>query len=298
VKVSPPPQEHEVIGQMSIGEVARQSRLSPRALRIYDQLGLLAPAHVEAGSGYRYYVAGQLERARLIAALRQLEVPLADIGGIVLMEPAEAARRIEALWSRAEDEHAARRQLARLVVDRLNGRRSVVSEVFTREIPERSVLCVKRSVEGPEGAWAFGKEFIGILKERPLPRMEGRAGAMFSIYWGEVSDDSDGPVEWCKPVPDDQAEALASAYPELSLRREPAHREAYVKLGARGEPREPSAVELELASDSLRAWAEQQGLRPRDLVPLDDLGVRMTYLIEDSVDGEREPYCDFAVPFA
>ena len=25
---------------------------------------------------------------------------------------------------------------------------------------------------------------------------------MFTIYWGEVSTDSDGPVEMCKPVPE------------------------------------------------------------------------------------------------
>ena len=101
-------------------------------------------------------------------------------------------------------------------------------EVATREIPERSVLCLKRNVD-EKGAWALGKEFIAILRERPLPKMEGREGAMFSIYWGEVSADSDGPVEWCKPVPESDAQALASHYPELTLRTEPAHREAYVR---------------------------------------------------------------------
>ena len=39
--------------------------------------------------------------------------------------------------------------------------------------------------------------------------MPGREGTGFCIYWGEVNDDSDGPIEWCRPVPDDQAEALA-----------------------------------------------------------------------------------------
>ena len=89
-------------------------------------------------------------------------------------------------------------------------------EVATREIPERSVLCLKRNVD-EQGAWALGKEFIAILRERPLPKMEGREGAMFSIYWGEVSADSDGPVEWCKPIPGSDAKTLASHYPELTL---------------------------------------------------------------------------------
>jgi hypothetical protein len=76
----------------------------------------------------------------------------------------------------------------------------------------------------------LGKEFIAVLRERPLPKMEGREGAMFTIYWGKVSADSDGPVEMCKPVPESDAKALASHYPELNLRIEPAHREAYVAL--------------------------------------------------------------------
>ena len=59
---------------MSIGEFARHSRLSPKALRLYDELGLIEPARVDDDSGYRYYSASQLDRARLIAALRQLQI--------------------------------------------------------------------------------------------------------------------------------------------------------------------------------------------------------------------------------
>ena len=61
---------------MSIGEFAVRSRLSQKALRLYDELGLLAPAQVDPDSGYRYYDPGQLEEARLVAALRQIGVPL------------------------------------------------------------------------------------------------------------------------------------------------------------------------------------------------------------------------------
>ena len=76
---------------MSIGEFARRSRLSPKALRLYDELGLLEPARVDDDSGYRYYSASQLDRAQLIAALRQLQIPLAEIKSIVDLEPDAAA---------------------------------------------------------------------------------------------------------------------------------------------------------------------------------------------------------------
>jgi hypothetical protein len=43
---------------MSIGEFARRSGLSANALRLYDELGLLPPARVDASSGYRFYAPG------------------------------------------------------------------------------------------------------------------------------------------------------------------------------------------------------------------------------------------------
>ncbi len=64
---------------MGISDFARLSRLSPRALRLYDELGLLPPASVDPDSGYRWYSAGQLAPARLIAALRGIGMPLAQI---------------------------------------------------------------------------------------------------------------------------------------------------------------------------------------------------------------------------
>jgi DNA-binding transcriptional MerR regulator len=64
---------------LTIGEFARASRLSPKALRLYDELGLLRPARVDPASGYRFYAPAQLERARLVAWLRRLGMPLARI---------------------------------------------------------------------------------------------------------------------------------------------------------------------------------------------------------------------------
>jgi ABC-2 type transport system permease protein len=38
-------------------------------------------------------------------------------------------------------------------------------------------------------------------------------------------------MEWCRPVPADEADALSARCPELTLRAEPAHQEAFVKIG-------------------------------------------------------------------
>lgn len=282
------------MGEISIGEFARRSRLSPKALRLYDELGVLVPSRVDQGSGYRYYDTAQLDEARLVVMLRQLQLPLAAIKELLACDPADAAARIAAHWRDAEAAHDARRDLADYLVNRLSGTRSVMYEVATREMPERSLLCLKRNVD-EQGVWALGKEFIAILRERPLPRMEGREGAWFLIYWGEVSADSDGPVECCKPVPEAEAYALAEHYPELTLRTEPAHREAFVSFGPyAGE----KTVQWQLASEALRTWAENS-IDPNGLqLKPEDLGLRITYLASQPVTEKSVPDCDFAVPFA
>jgi len=285
------------VKEITIGEFARQSRLSLKALRLYDKRGVLVPSRVDHASGYRYYDTAQLDQARLVVMLRELQLPLKAVKELLACDPADAAKRIAEHWRDAEAAHDARRELADYLVSRLSGKRPVMYEVATREMPERSLLCLKRNVD-EQGQWAFGKEFIAILRERPLPKIEGRAGAAFSIQWGWVSDDSDGPVEWCKPVPQAEAHALAEHYPELTLRTEPAHREAFVALPDWAGP--DSAVHWQLAIESLQAWAQEQEQEHEEerlaLTP-QDLGLRITYLATGPVT-DPVPDCDVAVPFA
>jgi DNA-binding transcriptional MerR regulator len=275
------------VEQMSIGEFARRSRLSPKALRLYDELGLLVSARVDASSGYRFYAVAQLEQARFVAAPRQLQMPLADIQAMLALEPEDGATRIAEYWAAAETEHADQRQLVEYLLNRIHGKRSVMYEVETREIPSRTLLCLKRNVDGQAGAWALGQEFVAILRERPLPRMEGRQGAAFSIYWGEANDDSDGPIEWYRPIPDEHAEVLVQPYPELTLRNEPAHKEAFVDIGPGGQT---SQAQWQLVTESLRSWAEEHDAEPSDL------GVRVTFLASEPDTESSAPDCDSAVP--
>ena len=271
---------------MGIGEFARLAGLSPKALRLYDELDLLVPVRVGPENGYRWYSAEQLGPARLAGALRQLGMPLAQVRDVVAARPPAAAALIRAWWTATECDHAARRQLAAYLVDQLNGKSPVMYEVNVREIPARHLLCLHRTAVDQDAVVALGKQFIAMLRDHQLPRLDGRAGAPFLIYHGEVSADSDGPVEWCKPVPADQAAELAAAVPDLTLRTEPAHEEAFVPLG-KGPV---SPAQWQLASQSLHSWAGVQHRRPSDL------GIRVTFLTSGPVTPASTPDCDFAVP--
>jgi DNA-binding transcriptional MerR regulator len=290
------------VKEISIGEFARRSRLSLKALRLYDERGVLVPSRVDQGSGYRYYDTAQLDQARLVVMLRQLQLPLAAVRELLACDPADAADRIAAHWRDAEAAHDARRELADYLVSRLRGKRPVMYEVATREIPERSLLCLKRNVD-EQGQWAFGKEFIAILRERPLPLIEGREGAFFCIWWSHPTADSDGLLEWCRPVPRAGAAALAGRYPELTLRTEPAHTEAFVTLPPG--PAEQAVVHWQLAVESLGAWVQEQereheGERITVTLTDEDLGLRTTYLATPGMTAATVPddYVDLAVPFA
>ncbi|MGO9872713.1 MAG: MerR family transcriptional regulator [Acidimicrobiia bacterium] len=124
---------------VSIGEFARRSRLSPKALRLYEELGRLPPARVDPDSGYRFYAPGQLDQARLVASLRQIGVPLVQIRVILGLDPGDAAAYIRAYWTAAEDEHSARRELADYLMNSSNETRTVMYEVATER--SRRVVC-------------------------------------------------------------------------------------------------------------------------------------------------------------
>lgn len=71
---------------LSPSEAARQLGVSPKALRLYEQHGLVAP--VRTGAGWRAYGPGEMGRAAEVAALRALGLSLAQIARVMAGDPA------------------------------------------------------------------------------------------------------------------------------------------------------------------------------------------------------------------
>ncbi|MEV7231164.1 MerR family transcriptional regulator [Polymorphospora sp. NPDC051019] len=107
---------------LTIGAFAAAARLSAKALRLYDELGLLPPAAVDGDTGYRYYDQAQLGRARLIARLRGIGMPLARIRAVCDLGPAAAADEVAAYWAHVAADTAVRQRLATRLVEDLSGR--------------------------------------------------------------------------------------------------------------------------------------------------------------------------------
>lgn len=265
---------------LSISEFARLTRLSAKALRRYDDLGLLRPAKVDAHNGYRWYEPGQAGRARLIALLRRVDLPLARIAALLEMDPRVAAAELRADWARASADFAGRAAVVDLLLDRLTGEDRLMYDVHVRDLPERSLLTAQRHVNLDE-ITAFTTELVLRLGGR-APGLPGIEGAPFLIYYGEVSADGDGPVEWCRPVPAGIADHFG-----LTLRVEAAHREAYVRLTAA----QTGAGHGALAGEALEQWCAANGEKPSS-------AARQIFIADLRTAAPDDPACDVAVPLS
>jgi PPM family protein phosphatase len=169
------------VGLLTIGAFARAVGLTPKALRLYDELGVLTPAAVDAESGYRFYEPSQVAHARLVSRLREIGMPLAEIRDVCALPPAEAAAAVEGFWQRVSADTAARAQLTSDLVTHLSGKDHKMSEFrfaagidpgTTREENEdqayadENLIAVADGVRGPFGA-AAAAAAIEALKMGP-----------------------------------------------------------------------------------------------------------------------------------
>ncbi|MEU6604941.1 MerR family transcriptional regulator [Streptomyces shenzhenensis] len=277
-------------GLQSIGVFAARARLSAKALRLYDRLGLLSPAYVDELSGYRYYRADQVERARLVALLRQLDMPLARIAEVVEADGAEAADRLAAYWADVETRVAGQRTLAEYLRGRLSGRSSEMYgkfEVGTVDVAEQVVLTETRHTLADElPAW------IGASLERLTAAARecgGVVGAPFVVYHSEVSMESDGPAESCVPVADEAAarEWLArhGRTWETRVRVEPAARLAFTRI-TKAQVAHPQIL---AAFEAVEEWPA--GRRLEVAGPC-----REVYFADWDAAGPEDAVCDVAFP--
>ena len=270
-----------VSGLLTTGEFARRSRLSVKALRLYDRSGLLRPAEVHPGNGYRRYAERQLYAARLIVLLRRLDMPLTQIAEII--GAADAGELLARYWTDVERRLAAQRGLADRLVRSLAGETAAPADawpVATREVPDQEVLTEQRYVTSAELGWvrAATARLIAVAE-----RHGGPAGPRFVVFHGEVSEDDDGPVEVCVPVTAGAVDPATAA-----VRREPAHTEAYVPV-IRGHFEAPQILSI---YDAARRWIRDRGLLvaapPREVY-------RYPADLDHGAPGDL--MCDVAVPY-
>lgn len=264
---------------LNIGVFARRSRLSMKALRLYDRLGLLPPAKVDSGNGYRWYRESQLDTARLVVMLRRLDMPLAEVAEVVSMPDELGASRLAAYWEGVERRFAGQRELAAYLQGKLLGKEGTMGifEVRERSVPEQVVLTEQRhTLVDQLSCW------IGMAMPRLMSSAGRDHGNPFVVYYGVVDEDNDGPVEICVPVDPSMAGAA-----DLATRREPAHREVYVRL----RKAQVEFPQIFSAYDCVASWISTHGL-------VVDGSPREVYFADYGSAAPDDEVCDVAYPIA
>lgn len=196
--------------RIPIGQFSRMTYLSVRALRLYHELGLLEPALVDRGTGYRYYEPAQVPTAQVIRRLRDLGMPIDGIRHVVTAPDVSA--RNEAILA-----HLARmqRQLAATQatvasLQALLDRPVEAPPVAYRSLPPAPALAITEQVRMEAiGDWwsAAFDELHGVLERQRVPA----AGVYGALYAREFFEDEVGSIVAFVPVDGEVAAAGRAA---------------------------------------------------------------------------------------
>ena len=234
---------------LSLGRFARAGQLSRKALRLYDELGILVPDYVDPSSGYRYYSPGQLERARFIRMLRGMEMPLADIRRVLVATTADEALQLVSECIRDFETRVKRvRRASEKVLAHLRKEpEKIMFEISVKTYPAQKVATIKRRI----CVVPFQKFIPEALKQ--ISNYVKESGATISgdpicFYYGPGNETDDGPVEIGLPV-----EGEIKPGGEIRVRDIPAHQGA---IGTTP-PEQSQFPEIIEAWDAVETWVQQ-----------------------------------------
>ncbi|HEV3399495.1 MAG TPA: MerR family transcriptional regulator [Actinomycetes bacterium] len=187
---------------LPIGRFAKATRLSVKALRHYDELGLLRPAHVDPSSGYRYYRPAQANQAEAIRILRSVEMPLEEIGELLADAGGElAAKRLRLHRERLEARLAEHRRMLAFLERLLDKEDVMPYEVTVKELPAQPVAATRATTDLRGISAAIGAGVHAILDELGR-RGIAPAGPLQVVYHADqvLDEDTVAPIEICWPV--------------------------------------------------------------------------------------------------
>lgn len=152
---------------LRIGEFSKLAKVSIKALRYYDKIGLLKPAMIDSATQYRYYTLEQLETVRLISMYKDAGFSNEIISRLIEGKsdaPALLRYQKQLLAERAEDIKKALSTLEFL----LGEQAGQVYEASIQHVPKRLVYCCRGYVANVECIHSFIKSCAAEL-ERTNP---------------------------------------------------------------------------------------------------------------------------------
>ncbi len=184
-----------------IGQFSRITKVTIKALRFYEEEGLLEPSHIDGTNNYRYYSTDQLPRVHRIVSLRQCGFSIPEIRQIL------AGRNIPSLFSEKKRElerfaTETARQLASITyyLERLGSDPSIEHQVMVKELPSAIVYSKRLIVRSYDDYFdvipKIGEEITAANPDLACTE----PAYCFIVYHDGEFKDSDIDVEFCEAV--------------------------------------------------------------------------------------------------
>ena len=191
---------------LTIGEFSRMTHLSVKALRHYDDVGLLSPAEVDRSSGYRRYATGQVPIAQVIRRFRDLDMPLEEIRGV--LDAPDVAVRDQAILvhlQRMQETLAQTQTTVASLQALLDGNRPTLPVEY-RSVPAIHAVGIRGIVDWDD-AEPWLNEALAELDRTVDSQPSGRTGPDSALYSGKFFETHVGEVTAFVPVGDGIATA-------------------------------------------------------------------------------------------
>lgn len=193
-------------GMLRIGDLARLGGVSVKALRFYDEQGLLRPEHVDPHTGYRYYALDQAKTLAVITNLRMIDCTIAEIASVLHGQGASpdkiketvAAKRRELADARSQ--LTAKMQLADMMAQSLEDEAAAALPTFKLgALEEQCVFSIRRTVPH------LGAPVTEIFEKAEAETAKANARAPtapFMIFHDPPSVKTNIDIEVCIPLTD------------------------------------------------------------------------------------------------
>jgi DNA-binding transcriptional MerR regulator len=236
---------------ITIGELARQTSLSEKALRLYHARGILRPARTDERTGFRYYGPEEIARSRRIALLRAIGMPLEQVAQVLdAPDGRSAAELVASYWSRRQQSHQSHASLVAHIQEELMTGGQSTFRLAHRTIPPHKVVSIHGHADAatlPAFIPQACEELLDLLRAERLPL----TGPLYVAFHSLVSEDSAGAVEVCAPT-----EGAVEPHGRIGVRLEPARAEVHVSL----RPALATYPAVLAAHNAVSGWLQRNGL--------------------------------------
>ncbi len=220
---------------LPIGRFSKICRLSARALRHYDEIGLLKPIIIDSETGYRYYSITQTSDAEKIRLLLSLDIPLDSIRCIINETNTEKLNEYLYDYKKNVERRINRYyEILDFLEELINNKEKEfmnydvkIKHLESQLIASIRITTSQKSVmEDYRGAQ---DELFSVLKEN----LQDFAGPYFVIYHGEEFDEDNMDMELCVPIKEKFAQSGRVSCRKLinSKVAYTLHKGSYEKLG-------------------------------------------------------------------